>query len=78
MADKVFTVAEKAAIRASFDPRLRFNVDEAAVFLACSRAHVYRLIREGDLPVHKEGRRTFVMGSDVARLCALAGSRVSA
>jgi hypothetical protein len=57
-----------------FDPRLRYSVDTAAQFLNQSRAKLYIDIREGRLAVIREGRRTFVPGTEIARRCSISAA----
>jgi excisionase family DNA binding protein len=49
-----------------FDQSLRYTVDEAALYLRCSRAHLYRLIKIEELPTIQDGRRTYVPGAAIA------------
>lgn len=47
-----------------------YSVLEAAAFLRISRASIYRLIAEGRLKSLKIGRRSIILGADLARLVA--------
>lgn len=50
------------------DERQRYSVPEAIAYLRTSRRSIYALIGSGSLRVLKEGRRTYVPGSEIARL----------
>ena len=41
-------------------PRLAYSIPEAAELLAIGRTYVYDLIRRGDLPTVKSGRRRLI------------------
>lgn len=56
----------------ALDPIQRYSIDETQRYLRLSRASVYARINSGALQIIKEGKRTFVPGSEIARL-----SRVS-
>jgi excisionase family DNA binding protein len=60
---------ERAARLQTFNRELRYTIDEAAVYLGCSRAHVYRVIQRGELTTIQDGRRTYVPGSAIAARC---------
>lgn len=53
------------------DPRQRYNIGEATAFLRKSRAAVYNDIKSGRIKVIHDGRRTYVPGTEIARLSAL-------
>ena len=55
-----------------FDERLRYRPEIAARFLDQSRAKTFQQIRDGVLPVIREGRRTFVPGHAIAARCRVA------
>ena len=43
------------------------TIDEVAKFLKVHRSHIFRLMKEGELPVVKRGRRyTRILRSDLA------------
>jgi excisionase family DNA binding protein len=48
------------------DERQRYSVPEACGYLRIGRKYLYDLIAAGELPVIKDGRRTFVPGSAIA------------
>lgn len=48
------------------DPRQRYTIAEACLYLRQSRAHTYRQIRDGKLRVLKDGARTYVPGTVIA------------
>jgi len=49
------------------DVTQRYRIPEAAAYLRHSVATTFRDIREGRLRVTREGARTFVPGSEIAR-----------
>ncbi len=49
------------------DELQRYSIPEAIAYLRKSRKTVYDDIRAGRLRVLKEGKRTFVPGSEIAR-----------
>jgi Helix-turn-helix domain len=53
------------------DPRRRYTVPQAIVLLCTSRASLYKLIKAGKLHPIKQGRRTFIAGSEIADLSAV-------
>jgi hypothetical protein len=52
-----------------FDERLRYRPEIAARFLDQSRAKTFQQIRDGVLPVIREGRRVFVPGHVIVARC---------
>jgi excisionase family DNA binding protein len=56
---------------APLDPLRRYSIEDAAQYLSISRARVYEHIATGTITPIKDGRRTFVAGSAIARLCAV-------
>jgi excisionase family DNA binding protein len=54
------------------DPLQRYTIPEAAAYLRQSKSKTYQDISNGVLSVLKDGRRTYVPGSEIA-----ARSRVS-
>jgi excisionase family DNA binding protein len=61
--------ADRSAKRAALAPldiNQRYAIDEAALYLRCSRAYVYRLIKREELPTIQDGRRTYVPGAAIA------------
>lgn len=52
----------------ALDPAQRYTVEEAIRYLRSSRRTIYDDINAGRLAVIKHGRRTFVPGSEIARL----------
>jgi len=52
------------------DPLRRYPVDTASGYLGISRARLYEKIAAGELTIIKDGKRTFVSGREIARLCA--------
>ena len=55
------------------DPNQRYSVEECNAYLRQSRAKTWRDVKEGKLPVIRDGRRTYIPGSAI-----LERSRVSA
>src|SRR5579883_2847346 len=53
---------------APVDVAQRYTIKEAASYLRISHASVYKLIKSHRLRVLKHGKRTFVPGSEIARL----------
>ena len=53
------------------DVNLRSSISEAIVYLRTSRASIYNLIAAGELRVIRQGRRTYVPNSEIARLSKL-------
>ena len=47
--------------------KLVINVNEAAWRLSLSQSHVRSLIRRGELPSYKQGRRTLIKPEDIAK-----------
>jgi excisionase family DNA binding protein len=59
---------------APLDERQRYTVDESLEYLRVSRARLYKKIQAGELTVLKDGRRTFIPGSEIARLSRFAAA----
>ena len=51
---------------APLDPSQRYSIPETASYLRICRAQVYKNIAAGQLRVIKDGKRTFVPGSEIA------------
>jgi hypothetical protein len=49
------------------DERQRYSIAEACAILRFGPAHVYREIKDGRLNVIREGRRTYVHGTELIR-----------
>lgn len=56
---------------APLDLKQRYAINEAAEYLRICRAQVYNKVSEGTLRVIHDGRRTFVPGSEIARVSGL-------
>ena len=54
------------------DTQQRYRIEEALAYLRISRATIYNLIAANELRVIREGKRTFVPGSEIARRSKLA------
>jgi len=52
----------------ALDPAQRYSVIEALALLRTSRRTLYQLIAKGELHKIKQGRRTYIAGSEIARL----------
>lgn len=50
------------------DERQRYTVDESLEYLRLSRARLYEKLQAGEIIAIKDGRRTFIPGSEIARL----------
>jgi excisionase family DNA binding protein len=48
-------------------PQLRFEITEAARILRLSRATLYERIRDGELKVQKDGRRSYITAVELQR-----------
>lgn len=53
------------------DSSQRYTVEEAARYLRTSRWTVFQMLRHGHITRIKFGRRTFIPGSEIARLSAI-------
>jgi len=63
----------------ALDPLQRYSVPEANALLRQSNARTYQQIKAGELGVIRVGGRTYIPGSEIARLSALpAESRAAA
>lgn len=49
------------------DPAQRYTVSEALAYLRISRSRFYQNIDCGEIKILKDGSRTFVPGSEIAR-----------
>jgi excisionase family DNA binding protein len=56
---------------APLDSAQRYEISEAMAYLRTSRATIYQLIAMGTLRVIRQGKRTYVPGSEIARLSKL-------
>ncbi len=56
------------------DERQRYTIPESSQYLRVSRAYLYRLIERGEIRVIKDGKRTFLPGSEIVRRSTLAAS----
>jgi hypothetical protein len=54
------------------DARQRYSVDEGMAYLRESRSRLYEKIASGELKVIKDGRRTYIPGTELVRLSTLA------
>ena len=56
------------------DPLQRYTINETCAYLRKSRAGVYAEIKSGHLLALKDGRRTYVHGSEIARRSRIGGA----
>jgi hypothetical protein len=71
------TVRKKSPERQTLPPvdvAQRYTIVEAIGYLRISHASVYKEINAGRIKVLKQGKRTFVPGSEIARLSRLDGA----
>jgi excisionase family DNA binding protein len=65
VSDDTDAVRSKAAPLAPLDVNQRYDINEAAEYLRISRARLYQKIAAGEIRRIKDGRRSFVPGSDI-------------
>ena len=53
------------------DTNQRYSVPEGVAYLRTCRAKVYQMIKAGQIRVIKNGSRTLIPGSEIARLSRL-------
>jgi excisionase family DNA binding protein len=58
----------RSTVLAPLDERQRYTVDESLEYLRLSRARLYEKLQAGEIIAIKDGRRTFIPGSEIARL----------
>lgn len=51
----------------------RYSIEEAIGFLRTSRARFYEKVSNGEITTIKDGRRTYVPGTEIARLSGVPG-----
>jgi prophage regulatory protein len=56
------------------DVAQRYTIKEATLYLRISHASIYKAINAGRIRILKQGKRTFVPGSEIARLSRLDGA----
>lgn len=54
-------------------PQIRFEIPEAARILRMSRAALYSRIRDSELKVQKDGRRSYITAEELKRYVASKG-----
>jgi len=54
------------------DQNQRYTIPEAAEYLRCSQAYVYQKIASGKVQTLKDGRRTYIHGSELIRVSGAA------
>jgi excisionase family DNA binding protein len=62
---------------APLDLAQRYTVTEACMYLRCSRARVYALVRRGELVTLTDGRRRYVPGTAIAARSRAPAERVA-
>jgi hypothetical protein len=63
---------------APIDQTRRYTIKQALTYLGYSRYSFYRDVAEDRISVIKSGRRTYVSGVELARLCAPPTAEVAA
>ncbi len=53
------------------DTRQRYSIDEGIAYLRESRSRMYQKIASGEVKVIKDGRRTYIPGTELIRLSVL-------
>lgn len=43
----------------------RYPIDDSAEYLGCSRVHLYKKVKAGELRIIKDGRRSYIPGADL-------------
>jgi len=56
------------------DPNQRYSIEEATALLRTSRARLYEKVKLGEIVLIKDGRRTYVPGSEILRISSVSGS----
>lgn len=59
------------------DPNQRYQIDEAVQYLRQSRAKTYTDINAGLLKTIKDGKRTYIPGSELIRRSTLSGKNAA-
>ena len=54
------------------DERQRYSIEETIAYLRISRARLYEKIAAGEIATLKDGRRTFIPGTEIVRHCRCA------
>ena len=52
--------------RPALDPMQRYGIEEACAYLRCSRGRLYEKVAAGEIRLIKDGRRSYVPGSEIA------------
>jgi excisionase family DNA binding protein len=60
-------MSKKIETLAQLDALQRYTIDEACAYLRASRARVYAKVKAGQLSIIKDGRRSYVAGSEIIR-----------
>lgn len=58
---------------APLDENRRYDIPLAAAYLGISRAKLYEKLAAGELQKLKDGRRTYIPGSEIARVSRVQG-----
>ena len=58
------------------DALQRYEIHEASAYLRQSRARTYNQIKRGELRVIKDGKRTYIPGSEIVRKSSLPATEV--
>jgi hypothetical protein len=62
----------------ALDPAQRYSVIETIALLRTSRRSLYDMINRGELHPIKQGRRTYIAGSEIARLSQVPAASAAA
>jgi hypothetical protein len=60
------------------DPNQRYEIGEALAYLRTSRAHFYEKVATGQVRLIKDGRRSYVPGSELIKLSRISDSDAAA
>ncbi len=56
------------------DPNQRYTIDEAKAYLRCSHSHLYEKFARGEIQKIKDGRLTYVPGTEIIKASTLQGA----
>jgi excisionase family DNA binding protein len=65
-AHKAAADRQPAAALAPLDVNQRYEIDEASAYLRISRGRLYEKVAAGQIRLIKDGRRSYVPGSEIA------------
>ncbi|GEM_PF-4842180 len=61
----------KGSVLLPLDISQRYSIEEAARYLRTSRWSVFQLLKNNQIQRIKQGKRTFIPGSEIARLSTI-------